>query len=248
MVKILAIGNSFSEDATYFLHSILDAAGLENKVVNLYIGGCSLERHWNNIEKDIHEYQFQLNGRKTDSYVSISDIIKEEWDFIVTHQASHDSGWLDTYEPFLGRILDYLKENAPKARIFINKTWAYEVDSTHECFIRYNRNQAEMFEKLSAAYKIVADKYSLPLIPSGDLIQGLRASGYFPGEQGRSICRDGFHMNFLYGRYALAALWAKYMVGINIKENTFVPNVDFVDHEEVDAGILNVIKNMVEEL
>lgn len=249
MVKILAIGNSFSEDATYFLHSILDAAGVENKVVNLYIGGCSLERHWNNIEKDVHEYQYQLNGRKTDRYVSIDEVLKEnEWDIIVTHQASHDSGWIDTYEPFLGRILEYLNETAPKAKVFFNKTWAYEVDSTHGCFIRYNRNQAEMFARLSDAYKTMADKYNLPLIPSGDLVQRLRASGYFPGGQGRSICRDGFHMNFVYGRYALAALWAKYLAGIGIRENAFMPSVDFMEHEEVDMEILNVIKNMVEEL
>lgn len=249
MVKILAIGNSFSEDATYFLHSILDAAGVENKVINLYIGGCSLERHWNNIEKNVHEYQYQLNGSKTDRYVSISEMLKEEqWDIIVTHQASHDSGWLDTYEPFLGRILDYLIEQSPSSKIFFNKTWAYEPDSNHGCFIRYNRNQAEMFERLSAAYQTMADKYELPLIPSGDLIQKLRATEYFPGGEGRSICRDGFHMNFLYGRYAIACLWAKKMVGISAKENTFVPHIEFMQYEEADAEILNVIKEIIEEL
>ena len=30
MIRILAIGNSFSEDATYYLHQILEAAGVEN--------------------------------------------------------------------------------------------------------------------------------------------------------------------------------------------------------------------------
>lgn len=44
MLRILAVGNSFSEDATYYLHQILEIAGVENQVVNLYIGGCSLER------------------------------------------------------------------------------------------------------------------------------------------------------------------------------------------------------------
>ena len=51
MLRILAVGNSFSEDATYYLHQILEIAGVENQVVNLYIGGCSLEKHWRNIEK-----------------------------------------------------------------------------------------------------------------------------------------------------------------------------------------------------
>ena len=51
MYKILAIGNSFSEDATYYLHQILEHSGIENQVVNLYIGGCSLERHIGKISK-----------------------------------------------------------------------------------------------------------------------------------------------------------------------------------------------------
>lgn len=45
-MKILAIGNSFSEDAMYYLKNIADADGVEVKAVNLYIGGCNLERHW----------------------------------------------------------------------------------------------------------------------------------------------------------------------------------------------------------
>ena len=47
-MNILAIGNSFSRDATAYLHQLLTASGMENTVVNLYIGGCSLERHWQN--------------------------------------------------------------------------------------------------------------------------------------------------------------------------------------------------------
>lgn len=248
MVRILAIGNSFSEDATYFLHQIVEAAGVENKVVNLYIGGCPLERHWQNIENNSGEYQYQLNGRKTDRYVSIEEILMEEkWDYIVTHQASHDSGWVNTYEPFLGLLVNYLKEKAPQAKLFFNQTWAYEPDSTHGNFIRYNRNQTEMYEKLTAAYKTMAEKYNLPLIPSGELIQKLRTTEYFEyGNAERSICRDGFHLSFLYGRYAVACLWAKKMLGISAMENDFVPAVNFMPYEEADMAIIEMIKNMVD--
>ena len=45
MVKILAIGNSFSQDATRYMKEIAQSMGLEMLVVNLYIGGCSLEQH-----------------------------------------------------------------------------------------------------------------------------------------------------------------------------------------------------------
>ena len=105
MYKVLAIGNSFSEDATHFLHQIFESGGIENEVINLYIGGCSLERHWQNIENGCGEYQYQMNGVKTDRYVSIQEVLSEnQFDVIVTHQVSGDSGWENTYEPFLGLI------------------------------------------------------------------------------------------------------------------------------------------------
>ena len=64
-MNILAIGNSFSQDATRYLHEIMQAGGVPGRVVNLYIGGCSLERHWRNIENEAKDYEYQLNGRAT---------------------------------------------------------------------------------------------------------------------------------------------------------------------------------------
>ena len=220
MLRILAVGNSFSEDATYYLHQILEIAGVENQVVNLYIGGCSLEKHWRNIEKNAREYQFQFNGTKTDRRVTVKEVLKEaKWDVIVTQQASHDSGWLDTYEPFLGKIVAYFRENAPEARLFLHETWAYEKSSDHESFARYNRDQQEMFDRLQSAYTAMAGKYQLQLIPCGEMIQKLRKTPYFQEEGDRSICRDGFHMHYLYGRYALGCMWAAAIAGVSIKDN-----------------------------
>ena len=44
-MKLLAVGNSFSQDACTFLHQTAQAQGLDLEVTNLYIGGCSLEMH-----------------------------------------------------------------------------------------------------------------------------------------------------------------------------------------------------------
>ena len=48
-MKILAIGNSFSEDACRYIHKIAAADGQNIKTVNLYIGGCPLKTHYYNI-------------------------------------------------------------------------------------------------------------------------------------------------------------------------------------------------------
>lgn len=249
MLRILAVGNSFSEDATYYLHQILEIAGVENQVVNLYIGGCSLEKHWRNIEKNAREYQFQFNGTKTDRRVTVKEVLKEaKWDVIVTQQASHDSGWLDTYEPFLGKIVAYFRENAPEARLFLHETWAYEKSSDHESFARYNRDQQEMFDRLQSAYTAMAGKYQLQLITCGEMIQKLRKTPYFQEEGDRSICRDGFHMHYLYGRYALGCMWAAAIAGVSIKDNAFQPYTEYLPYGEPGAEILKCIRKIVAEM
>ena len=44
-LRILAVGNSFSDDGTEYLPGLLEAAGIHNVIVaRLYIGGCTLER------------------------------------------------------------------------------------------------------------------------------------------------------------------------------------------------------------
>ena len=57
MKKILAIGNSFSRNACRHVHQIAASGGVELTVVNLYIGGCSLARHWENVEQDAVAYE-----------------------------------------------------------------------------------------------------------------------------------------------------------------------------------------------
>ena len=245
MLKILDIGNSFGQDGEGWLHQVLDAAGVENLVVNLMIGGCPLEKHWSNIESGEAAYGYEENGVPTGRMVSIQEILHEQdWDYIVTQQASHDSGWAESYEPFLGLMVEYLHRECPNARLCLQHTWAYEPDSTHWGFMRYNRNQQEMYERLSANYRAMAEKYGLIRIPSGEVVQRLR--GVSPWRTGeRSICRDGFHMDWLYGRYALACTWARKLVGVSVTGNSFVPERD---GEAAEAELLRIIQRVVDEM
>lgn len=66
IVKILAIGNSFSEDAIeQNLFEILEAEGIPAIIGNMYIGGCSLETHLNNARSDAPNYDYRkvVNGK-----------------------------------------------------------------------------------------------------------------------------------------------------------------------------------------
>ena len=69
-MNILSIGNSFSEDATRYLHQIALFDNVEINTVNLYIGGCSLERHYRNILSEERVYELQYNGEKKQPFMS----------------------------------------------------------------------------------------------------------------------------------------------------------------------------------
>ena len=53
MIKILSIGNSFSQDAQHFLHDLSMHGEEEIYSVNLFIGGCSLETQYKGKQKGI---------------------------------------------------------------------------------------------------------------------------------------------------------------------------------------------------
>lgn len=246
-MKILAIGNSFSRDATAYLHQLLDSCGVESTVVNLYIGGCPLERHWRNIESGRAEYEYQRNGQIMERRVSIQQILEEEdWDVIVTQQASHDSGWAESYEPFLTLLTEYLRKAAPRAKLCLHQTWAYETDSWHDNFMRYHRDQALMYRKLTACYRDAAQRHDMQLIPCGDVIQALRQEEPFRyGEGGMSLCRDGFHMHLIYGRYALGCTWARTLCGAELEKSAYVPVSESDPNMAADAALLALIRRVV---
>lgn len=248
MIKVLAIGNSFSQDATAYLYDIANAANIDLKVVNLYIGGCSLETHWNNVEADAALYDYELNGKSTGQKISIKEaFVNETWDYVTLQQVSGDSGILTTYYPYITKLSNYVKQLAPQAEQLIHQTWAYEIDSNHSAFMNYENNQSKMYQALSASYEKVAEDLSLKVIPCGKVIQTLRSHPIFDYEtNGLSLCRDGFHMSLVYGRYAVAATWYEFIIGQSIIDNSFLPPT--IDGFTAEDKVLKLIRETVHSI
>ena len=160
-MNVLCIGNSFSQDATRYLHQISND---EIFVRNLYIGGCSLETHMNNIKENNAYYEYQKNGRKL-KMTSINDALKKKkWDYVTIQQVSHFSGMEETYEPFIGFIIDYIKAECPKAKIVFHRTWSYDPSSNHSGFVNYDRSTELMYQRIMEATNNITKKYSLDII------------------------------------------------------------------------------------
>ena len=217
-VKILAIGNSFSIDAMEYLWHTLRAGGVEEVTLgNLYIPGCPVSLHADNIASDAHTYVYYKNTEGTwraTPEASLTDgLLDEEWDIITLQQASHDSGLPETYAR-QGEVIAHVNRHKrnPAARLYWQMTWAYQSDSNHWAFPRYGCDQAAMYNAILGAVKseILTNPAYAGVIPSGVAIQNLRATPV-----GDTVTRDGFHMSESHGRYTVSLLWAQTLCGVD---------------------------------
>lgn len=238
-MNVLFIGNSFSQDSTRYLHQISND---EIFVRNLYIGGCSLETHVNNIKEANAYYEYQKNGRKL-KMTSINDALKKKkWDYVSIQQVSHFSGMPETYEPFTEFIINYIKENCPKAKIVFHRTWAYPDGSTHGGFASYNWDRKTMYNAIVNTTNEVAARYNLPIIPAGDAVEKGRDLPEFDvANGGMSLNRDGFHLTLDYGRYLAGLTLYKFFTGNDATTVTYEP-------EDTDPAICLKLKELVNEI
>jgi hypothetical protein len=58
-IKILAIGNSFSNDSLNMVYAIAKSAGIDVVAANLNFNGCSLQTHWINASSKRPYYTYQ---------------------------------------------------------------------------------------------------------------------------------------------------------------------------------------------
>jgi hypothetical protein len=216
-MNILTIGNSFSEDATRYLHNIAKADGENLQVTNLYIGGCSLEQHYRNMLSDEKKYELQYNGEKTGFYVSLRDaLLNRPWDLITLQQVSHSSFNYDTYQPYLNALAEYIREYCPKVKILIHQTWAYEKNSDKLINVAKYDTAMAMTQDIIKAYNQAAKDINADgIIPSGELFSKLTEAGI------SKIHRDTFHASMGAGRYALGLLWYRIICNKSVMENTF---------------------------
>ncbi len=227
VIKVLAIGNSFSEDAVEnYLYELAKAAGDSLVIGNLYIGGCSLETHSKNAVSDAPAYSYRkiVGGIKTvKEKQTLSTAIQDEpWDYISFQQVSQNSGIYATYFPYLTDLLIYVKSKVtnPHVRFVLHRTWAYAQNSTHGGFVNYSKDQNAMYRAIvDATRKVVKDVPEIKfLIPSGTAIQNARSSSI-----GDNFCRDGYHLELTYGRYTAACTWFEALTGKNVINNTYAP-------------------------
>lgn len=208
MTKVLSIGNSFSQDAQRYLHKVAENEGVAMKCVNLYIGGCSLRRHYLNMLDDKSDYSFEFNGNATGITVSIKQaLVSDEWDYVTLQQVSREAPFFETYLPYLEKLAEYVRLYSPKSKILLHQTWAYEQGSARLHELGFS-DQHEMLEKIVESYQKAAEQIQADgIIPCGEKMMQAIEHGI------KQVHRDTYHADFGIGRYLLSLTWYQAITG-----------------------------------
>lgn len=224
-VKILAIGNSFSQDAVeQYLYNLAEAAGIDVVIGNMYIGGCDLDKHYANLQSDSPAYEYRkvvAGEKKNRTSVRLSEALADEpWDYISLQQESGKSGRYETYTA-LPQLISGVTAIVPDATLIWHQTWAYAANSNHASFPSYNSDQMTMYNAIvSTTLKTMADNSELKtVVPSGTAIQNARTAYV-----GDVFNRDGYHLEVTYGRYTAACTWFEALFGIDVTTTTYAPS------------------------
>ncbi len=224
VIKVLAIGNSFSEDAVeHYLFELAAAQGDSLVIGNAYVPACTIDMHLYYLSNSVKRYAYRkiVGGVKTEEKgVSLQRIILDEpWDIITLQQGSLCSGLPDTYKnlPNLKRSVKLLATN-PNVDIWWHMTWAYAKGFKCDKFEVYGNDQHKMFSGIVSCVRNEVPKSNINrIIPSGTAIRLMRM------HKGDTLNRDGQHLTLNIGRYVVACVWCEMLTGKNVDGNHYYP-------------------------
>jgi len=226
IIKILAIGNSFSEDALdYYLTELAIAGGKKLVIGNLYIGGAPLDLHLKNAREDAAKYRYTKIDERAQKTVTeqvglARALADDDWDYVSFQQVSQLSGRHETINASLPELVRYVRGKVPAETRFVwHQTWAYQHDSKHGGFKNYNSDQRTMYDAIMSASKQVLNSGLVQaVIPAGTAIQNGRTSLL-----GDAFTKDGYHLQLDYGRFTAACTWYEKIFREDVRKNPYRP-------------------------
>lgn len=170
-VRLLTVGNSFSQNATKYLDQIVESDG--NVLIHhrCVIGGSGPDQHLAKVAAHGKDPKDKAGLYGTGKSLE-EELVAEKWDIITIQQASIRSHDSETYRPGMKNLYEFIKKHAPTSEVVLHQTWAYRVDDPR--FQKPSekagepKTQKEMYEGLSKSYRTIAKELGVRLIPVGD--------------------------------------------------------------------------------
>lgn len=222
-IKILSISNSYGKNALWELYDICKMECIEKvDIAVMYIAGCSLDKHWENIQNNAAEYEVFRNNNGTwtsTKNCTIDSLLAEgDWDVVTTQNSSGLSGKNDGYKN-LNNVADYIKSKCPNSKLIWHLIWGYQSGSQWLTPSNYNGDEKLMFESIVNCTKdiVVPSKKFDSVAPVGTAVVNARSSSL------KNIVHDadGSHLSEELGYYIAAFTWYCHLTGASPYDTAF---------------------------
>ena len=215
-LKVLMVGNSFSISVCKEAPKVAAAMGKKLDLASLYIGGCPLSKHANNLKGTNMQYGVGCDycgvrktaetplgavcgrNKKGGATGNLRQVLAaDKWDIVTIQQASHASWNEKTYQPYADQLIAAIRELAPQAEIRIQQTWSYCKGDSRICDRAtmgpgtWGFDQTGMYERLTANYRKLARDNGFKVIPMGLAVQKFRAAQNITDYQGDVVGNVG---------------------------------------------------------
>jgi hypothetical protein len=234
-LKVLHIGNSFTENSTAYLSNMVQRAGVNTRDMCLYKcnrGGGSFSTFidcWNdndvkgyNVSKILGGITLPIASSATPNDGSnIRKVFTDcKWDVIIIQQVSNYSHKYEFWNQnhaggHLPELIDLIRTYQPQAAIGINMV--------HAAY-NYNSNTNNLYQLIADSYHQFCIDYGVDfIIPYGTAVQNIRQSSINTTEYGFS--NDKLHLAPGIGQYVACAAYFETLIapryGVSIMGNPY---------------------------
>lgn len=232
-LKVLDIGNSFTNDATDLLPLIVEASGSDVSNICLYkaIRSSGSFKSWYDVycDKDT-AYTYRIEkvfgglsanvstgrGAKGDGSLFRKLLTDENWDIIII-QPYYGLGNGTSREGYLNKFISVIKEHQPNAVIgfyIVHSLWDHHKSNKEG-------SSYERWKFVCSSTKSLQEEYGINfIIPYGTAIENLRSSSL---NNEYDLTRDGLHLAYGLGRYTAACCYYESLIaprsGISVLGN-----------------------------
>lgn len=226
-LKILSIGNSFSEDTMRHSADIALALGAQEVMMaNLYIGGCPIEQHYKNFVEDAPLYRYSINrgsGWTVTEEVPIRRAVTDApWDWISIQHGSRGGNRYflpECYEKLVPLTEEVRAAAWEGVKLAFNMTWVGEPDCGKGGMGIFGGDAQGLYTAIAELTRDLL--LPLPQLdrisPTGTAIQNARTAVSVP------LTRDGYHLSYDLGRYIAALTFLKALTGAEIDGLVWAP-------------------------
>lgn len=218
-LRVLVLGNSFSENATSYLNNLIKATHIDRNCVGIYTKTISfsgidswIEQCNANAETDVYRIAGELEMK---SHGRLLSLVSQKWDVIVILQASNIANqWKYFYN--LPEYIKLLTTNCTNKDVCL----VYQIPWSHTP----NEMPQVLDGNIDCCFRMKYQCGINEFIPVGTAIQLARTT-YLNDK--RYLTSDNWHLNDGIGQYIASCTWFQKIIApvfnVDIMDNTVIP-------------------------